>query len=565
MGLPVMSKRPSCQWLHAHWYDRLLSLVHTRTGILLTNPSDRELTLVPKKGRPVTQCQHCRSERKKRSAHVKCDCGETDKAHHPKEKCIHLREAEERAKFGYYEDHHAEKDNAHLAAVAEEQGCCCHHGGKCTCSILKRDPDEDAAAPHGPAVKPRLEKTSSDGAITVFTNGHHKPVHRKNHAAHECGMPYKLHMPRSTDSSASSITRRSFDQLSLESNATQFQSYTHPLNAPFSTERRKSKSEQHSPKMQPLSGSYPGPGDSRFASIDFSALSQTCTNTSIHSYTTDSYASPLDMPGTTDSPFDPWSAFPSADAHVMPNNNPFGVWPTQHDHSSISQPALTTASSQTQSEIDEAPTMDEAYGYHMPSIQEDANSDLATTFVAETPPQSNRHSLPPGFFGNTDFGVLGDWQSPVNGFNSAEQIKGPQGNLGESVSDNWQMPALVNVPQRALGGGQAASRPQSRSVGSTSAPNDDIIKQLFPDLELNDSYFGATDSPRMNGDGTMIGGAKGGLTSTSYEYGPMDEDNSFTTQTWTDGSMSIPIDNYTTAYDLDQDFSNPDFSENWSQ
>ncbi|KAI7656840.1 hypothetical protein KC319_g9647, partial [Hortaea werneckii] len=36
------------------------------------NHTDRELTLVPKKGRPVTQCQHCRQERKKRSAHVSC-------------------------------------------------------------------------------------------------------------------------------------------------------------------------------------------------------------------------------------------------------------------------------------------------------------------------------------------------------------------------------------------------------------------------------------------------------------------------------------------------------------
>jgi len=33
----------------------------------------------------VSQCQHCRSMRKSRASHVKCDCGE--KTH----KCMHLK------------------------------------------------------------------------------------------------------------------------------------------------------------------------------------------------------------------------------------------------------------------------------------------------------------------------------------------------------------------------------------------------------------------------------------------------------------------------------------------
>ncbi|TGZ78188.1 copper-fist-domain-containing protein [Ascodesmis nigricans] len=35
---------------------------------------DRKLVEIAKKGRPVTQCQHCRSLRKSRSTHVKCEC-----------------------------------------------------------------------------------------------------------------------------------------------------------------------------------------------------------------------------------------------------------------------------------------------------------------------------------------------------------------------------------------------------------------------------------------------------------------------------------------------------------
>src|SRR4051794_13169815 len=38
--------------------------------------ADRKLQHINKKGRPVSQCQHCRSMRKSRSSHIKCDCGE---------------------------------------------------------------------------------------------------------------------------------------------------------------------------------------------------------------------------------------------------------------------------------------------------------------------------------------------------------------------------------------------------------------------------------------------------------------------------------------------------------
>lgn len=197
---------------------------------------------MPKKGRPVTQCQHCRQERKKRSAHVSCDCAATDKPHHSKEKCIHLREAEDRAKHAGFFDH--EKDNAHLAAVAEEQGCCCHHGGKCSCSLPRKDSSDDSL-PHGKVVKPRLETTKSDGSITVFANGHHKPVHRKNHAAHECGMPYKMPMARSkTEHDVSMTARRSVDSLALD-HADDFARIPYQT---FSEHRRLSKSEQASPK-----------------------------------------------------------------------------------------------------------------------------------------------------------------------------------------------------------------------------------------------------------------------------------------------------------------------------
>ncbi|CEL09499.1 hypothetical protein ASPCAL12634 [Aspergillus calidoustus] len=42
--------------------------------------SERPLIIINKKGRPVSQCLHCRSLRESRSAHVKCGCGNTNRA-----------------------------------------------------------------------------------------------------------------------------------------------------------------------------------------------------------------------------------------------------------------------------------------------------------------------------------------------------------------------------------------------------------------------------------------------------------------------------------------------------
>jgi hypothetical protein len=60
----------------------------SRSGARLIIPLvylDRPLQHINKKGRPVSQCQHCRSMRKSRSAHTKCDCGEK------MFKCAHLK------------------------------------------------------------------------------------------------------------------------------------------------------------------------------------------------------------------------------------------------------------------------------------------------------------------------------------------------------------------------------------------------------------------------------------------------------------------------------------------
>ena len=574
MGMPIMLEGPSCEWLQPHRYVVVVVIivvvgspaaatcVHTCSATADRCP-DRELTLVPKKGRPVTQCQHCRLERKKRSAHVKCDCGETEKVHHSKEKCIHLREAEERAKAGFHDEStkKIEEDPYHLAAVAEEQGCCCHHGGKCACSIVKKESQlKDNTPPHGPAVqKPRLETMKSEGSITVFANGHHKPVHKRNHAAHDCGMPYKMPMPRAhTDNSVATQARRSVDSLALDSNMPWKQAPV-PLQPKhsFNTERRLSKSEHPSPTLT-ASGCCSDLSGAKLSPFNFSELGLVQTNQSVDSSASDATGFPLDpMSSITDASFDPWSTFPSADS-TMPNNNPFGAWPTAFDHSNVAQPALTAASSGTQSEVDELPNMDDLYGFPMPSIQEDAGSfNLDETVTDST--NSNRRSLPPGFFGNPNFvaSLPSDWQTTAD---FVVTMKPTANETSMGFPDFWDTPTITpmsGVTQSDTSMAFNPGRPQSQSVGPGNAPNDDLIKQLFPEIDVNGGAFGQPN-PTSAVDLKRLGGLPIPTSSPGTDIGPMDESSGFTSQPWSDGSLSIPNDDFASPYNLDADFTTLD-------
>ncbi|KAF2494529.1 hypothetical protein BU16DRAFT_562186 [Lophium mytilinum] len=135
--------------------------------------TDRELHHINPKGRPVKQCEHCRGARKSKSHHAKCDCG--DKKDKPKDKGD--------LKVG---GHH----------------CGCHSGAACTCGIVKKesldlklDTGTLKLAQHPAKPKPRLTATQSESTLTVFANGHHKPCHRLNNAAHVSGAPYKIPRP----------------------------------------------------------------------------------------------------------------------------------------------------------------------------------------------------------------------------------------------------------------------------------------------------------------------------------------------------------------------------------
>ncbi|GAP88353.1 putative copper fist DNA binding domain-containing protein [Rosellinia necatrix] len=159
--------------------------------------SDRPLQHINKKGRPVSQCHHCRAMRKSRSSHVKCDCGE--KTH----KCAHLQPTVE----------------------GHKETCCCNHGGRCTCSVKKEpslDPvpeSESEAEPLAIRTKTamnsrrrRANTSKSEPLLSFDQNGHHKPTHKHVRHGQNCG-PYTLNRGATMHGTGTSSSTRSVDNL----------------------------------------------------------------------------------------------------------------------------------------------------------------------------------------------------------------------------------------------------------------------------------------------------------------------------------------------------------------
>ncbi|KAJ5225578.1 hypothetical protein N7468_006803 [Penicillium chermesinum] len=197
--------------------------------------SDRPLTHINKKGRPVSQCTHCRGLRKSRTTHVRCECGD-------------------KKKKSDSSDGHGEKRD-----LKDPHHCGCCHGQRCTCALKKEhlDPVPEIGLPISqPSVpaelprKPPLTSTKSESTLTIFRDGHHKPAHKHNDMAHKCGLPYTI--PRShTIHHPTDVSRRSVDHLPL----TQSPFVQEPLSLSMEPlPQSQQPSQQGSPNSAPASG-----------------------------------------------------------------------------------------------------------------------------------------------------------------------------------------------------------------------------------------------------------------------------------------------------------------------
>ncbi|KAL8907125.1 MAG: hypothetical protein Q9171_005992 [Xanthocarpia ochracea] len=227
---------------------------------------DRPLTHINKKGRPVSQCPHCRGLRKARASHVKCECGEKP---HSKEECVDVG-----SQSAHGEPNAVEASLSN--SLSDGKTCCCTHGSRCTCALKKEylDAVPETGLPKASPTsllgrKPRLQATNSETSLTHFTNGHHKPVHKHNDAHNKHGTPYKIPIPHSI-SGNHDVARNSSDSLPLSKTLDYTPSPLHDSITSAQQDVRQVKSEHGSPKpkavprfsglespLPPLDLSYP--------------------------------------------------------------------------------------------------------------------------------------------------------------------------------------------------------------------------------------------------------------------------------------------------------------------
>lgn len=334
----------------------------TATGLHTYPGIDRPLQHINKKGRPVSQCPHCRGLRKSRAAHVKCDCGEKS---HTQEECTHTESGDENGephgdfRPDYWSDH----------VAGEHHTCCCTHGARCSCALKKEHLDtvpEDVpeAASSVPAElrKPRLTATRSESTLTVFTNGHHKPPHKHNDMAHKCGAPYKI--PRShTVHGHSEIAQRSTDSLPLpmRSSVGQELSPHHDSITSAPQTVRRAKSEHGSPdaksisnleeintQIPPLDSSYSPYDASSPALLPFGYTDRIPENY----YASQDIEPPLNSAGLS-APSVDWSTFDIYDQGAFSTACRQPPSYASLDHSNLGHPGLTTSSSGEISEVED--------------------------------------------------------------------------------------------------------------------------------------------------------------------------------------------------------------------
>lgn len=257
--------------------------------------------------------------------------------------------------------------------------------------MLESDSDDTPAfsIPVEKRVRARALTVQSEGSgLTVFTNGHHKPVHKHNNMAHKCGLPYVV--PRAHTihgASPSGLANRSVDNLPHTStiDALHSDSRIKDSMASAQQEQRMVKSEHGSPVIIP--GTNLDDLNSILSPLDMTNL----TGDYNFMANLDSFSAvpdmdqPLFSAGLTAASID-WSHYDGLDFN---NDNTFAnpsysqaASYTGFDFSSIDQPALTTSTSGEISEVEDfAPRSD--HGSARPGLQRRYGSDFDTSDVGD--------------------------------------------------------------------------------------------------------------------------------------------------------------------------------------
>lgn len=235
---------------------------------------------------------------------------------------------------------------------------------KCTCSIKKEHLDPvleldrtSRPSAHFLSRKPALTSSHSD-PLTVFKDHHHKPVHKRNLAAHDSGVPYKIPgpIPHSVSGNAD-LAHKSVDSLPLPRKLEPSHS---PLNDSITSaqqEVRRVRSEHGSPEPSAFRCNDVG---SELPPFDLLSQNYSCYEIASPIYAEDYnyrtsgnfenyYSAPDEGPmlsaGLPIPPVD-WTAMDlplDNGATSGANSQPPSY--ASFDHSNVGQPGLTTSSS----------------------------------------------------------------------------------------------------------------------------------------------------------------------------------------------------------------------------
>lgn len=242
--------------------------------------------------------------------------------------------------------------------------CCCSHGARCQCALKKEHldpvPEVDAAAtsvtpPTAEVRKPRLTTAQSESSLMVFANGHHKPAHKHNDAAHKCGVPYKIPRPHSIHGPSEVIAQRSMDSLPLMRNKDEVPTPSQDSISSAQQDIRLVRSAHGSPETSRPTTNLP---NRRLTPLD---LSFSTYDTATRSPLRDDYISQSAMGFDSYYPTPEEQAISSASYNMPPvdwsaldlplDNGAYSTTYSQpqsftsFDYSIVGQPGLTTSSS----------------------------------------------------------------------------------------------------------------------------------------------------------------------------------------------------------------------------
>lgn len=135
--------------------------------------TDRPLFEIKKKGRPVTQCEHCRELRKTKQVHVKCSCGSQDQGTPGTHEASHSKKGTPKlpatAAFPHGLPEALEtlatllpaSDDSDHSGETSPTGCRCSSGGPCNCCVPRKPTTRRRFSGAEPPKRDKLHTDSS--------------------------------------------------------------------------------------------------------------------------------------------------------------------------------------------------------------------------------------------------------------------------------------------------------------------------------------------------------------------------------------------------------------------